>query len=162
MTMTMTTTHPNEVSLPPPSFPPHKKRRGDFLLQVSGEDIILYFGFKLIQKNQRRVKLQSLQFDINSKTINLHHVKSVIILAEMVFCTRRSSEKPGNFTEKSTKQRDVSGRSVAVWKRHSIATFHIRWRRETDVIDREASIHMMAPCLSPEELKTVPKPDTPF
>ena len=30
------------------------------------------------------VKLQSLQFCINSKTINLHHVKSVIIFAKMV------------------------------------------------------------------------------
>ena len=36
------------------------------------------------------MKLQSLQFYINSKTINLHHVKSVIIFAKMVcnWCLR--------------------------------------------------------------------------
>ena len=44
----------------------------------------MYYGFLLIQKNQRRLKLQSLQFYINSKTINLHHVKSVINFAKMV------------------------------------------------------------------------------
>ena len=42
----------------------------------------MYYSFILIHKNQRRVKLQSLQFEINSKTINLHHVKSVIVFAK--------------------------------------------------------------------------------
>ena len=83
--MTMTMTHPNEVSLPPPSFPPHKKEEGTFYYRnISGEGIILHYSFMVIQKNQRRVKLQSLQFYINSKTMNLHHVKSVIIVAKMV------------------------------------------------------------------------------
>ena len=44
----------------------------------------MYYSFLLIQKNQRRVKLQSLQFYIISKTINLQRVKTVIILAQMV------------------------------------------------------------------------------
>ena len=56
-----------------------KKREGLFFT-----GIILYYRIIIIQKNQRRVKLQSLQFYIYSKTINLHHVKSVIISAEMV------------------------------------------------------------------------------
>ena len=63
MTMTMTMTHPNEVSLPPPSFPPHKNEEGTFNYRnISGKGIILHCSFILIQKNRRRVKLQSLQF----------------------------------------------------------------------------------------------------
>ena len=50
--------------------------------------IILHYSFTLIQKNRRQVKLQSLQFYINSKTIKLQRVKSVIILAAMVWCGR--------------------------------------------------------------------------
>ena len=81
----------NVPTSPPPSCPllppshTQKKERFFFGWNISGEGIILYYSFRLIKKNQRRVKLQSLQFYINSKTINLHHVKSVIILAEMVF-----------------------------------------------------------------------------
>ena len=45
-----------------------KKKRGDFYYRnISGEGIILYYSLKLIQKNQRRVKLQTAQFYINSK-----------------------------------------------------------------------------------------------
>ena len=81
---------------PPPLLPPllssllppshtQKKREGTlYYRNISGEGIILYYSFILILKNQRRVKLQSLQFYINSKTINLHHVKSVIVFAKMV------------------------------------------------------------------------------
>ena len=38
---------------------------------ISGEEFIFYYSFKLIQKNRRRVKLQTLQFYFNSKTIGL-------------------------------------------------------------------------------------------
>ena len=61
-----------------------KKQETFYYKNISGEGISLYYSFILIQKNQRRVKSQSLQFLINSKTINLHHVKSVIIFAKMV------------------------------------------------------------------------------
>ena len=71
-------------SLLPPT--PRKKREGTFYYRnISSEGIILYYSFIPIQKNQRQVKLQALQFQIDSKTINLHHVKSVIISAQMVF-----------------------------------------------------------------------------
>ena len=76
---------PSSSLLHPPSLPHQEKREGTVHYRnISGEGIILYYNLILIQKNQRRVKLQSLQFYINSKTINLHHVKSVIISAEMV------------------------------------------------------------------------------
>ena len=38
---------------------------------------MLHYSFTLIHKNRRRVKLQSLQFYINSKTIKLQRVKTV-------------------------------------------------------------------------------------
>ena len=38
---------------------------------ISGEEFIFYYSFKLIPKTRRRGKLQSLQFYINSKTIGL-------------------------------------------------------------------------------------------
>ena len=70
-------------SLLPPSHT--QKKWGDFLLQeYFRRGNYFYYSFKLIPKKRRRVKLQSLQFYINSKTINLHHVKSVIIFAKMV------------------------------------------------------------------------------
>ena len=48
-----------------------KKREGTFdYRNISGEEFIFYTSFKLIPKN-RRVKLQALQFLINSKTIGL-------------------------------------------------------------------------------------------
>ena len=76
---------PSSSLLPPPSLPHPEKREGTlYYKNISGEGIILYYSFRLIQKNQRRVKLQSLQFYIKSKTLNLHHVKSVIIFAKMV------------------------------------------------------------------------------
>ena len=71
-------------SLIPPSHTQKKERGPFFYRNISSEGIILYYSFILIQKNQRRVKLQSLQFYINSKTINLHHVKSVITFAKML------------------------------------------------------------------------------
>ena len=56
-------------SLPPPlssllPSPPLllKKRGGNYYRNISGEGIILHYSFKLIQKNRRQVKLQSLQF----------------------------------------------------------------------------------------------------
>ena len=68
--------------LSPPSsllpLPSSKKMETSFYRNISGEGIILHHSFKLIQKNQRRVKLQTLQFYINSKTINLHRVKSFL------------------------------------------------------------------------------------
>ena len=38
---------------------------------ISGEEFIFYYSFKLIPKTRRRGKLQTLQFYINSKTIGL-------------------------------------------------------------------------------------------
>ena len=46
----------------------------------------MHYSFKLLRKNRRRVKLQTLQFYINSKTIKLQRAKSVIILSKMVAC----------------------------------------------------------------------------
>ena len=47
-----------------------KKEKGLFYYRkISGEGIILCYSFILIQKNQRLVKLQTVQFYINSKTI---------------------------------------------------------------------------------------------
>ena len=72
-------------SLPPPLPSLLKKKEETFYSRnISGEGIILHYSFILIQKNRRRVKLQSLQFYINSKAIKLQRVKSVIILAAMV------------------------------------------------------------------------------
>ena len=51
---------------------------------ISGEEFIFYYSFKLIPKSRRQGKLQSLQFYINSKTIGLYRVKTVIISSEMV------------------------------------------------------------------------------
>ena len=58
---------------------------------MSSEGIILHYSFKLIQKNRNRVKLQKLQFYINSKKIKLQHVKFAIILPKMVSVAMRSS-----------------------------------------------------------------------
>ena len=47
-----------------------KKEEGTFhYMNISGEGIILYYSFTLIQKNHRRVKSQTLQFYLNSKKI---------------------------------------------------------------------------------------------
>ena len=64
------------------------------------------------------MKLQSLQFYINSKTTNLHHVKSVIIFAKMVYargkrqstmhmlsCQRRSRSSLRSLSEDAWKER---------------------------------------------------------
>ena len=52
--------------------PPDKKKEGTFYYKnISGEEFIFYYSFKLIPKTRRRGKLQSLQFKINSKTIGL-------------------------------------------------------------------------------------------
>ena len=72
---------------PPSSLLPllsSKKEETFYYRNISGEGIILNYSFKLFQKNRRRVKLQSLQFLSNSKTIKLQRVKPVIILAAMV------------------------------------------------------------------------------
>ena len=50
--------------------------------------------FNINSKKLNRIELQTLQFYINSKTINLHHVKSVIMSAGMVVRTRRTMRKP--------------------------------------------------------------------
>ena len=55
---------------------------------------MFYFSFILIQKNRRRVKLQTFQFYIYSKTIKLQRVKSVIIFAKMVSYSRRRTHPP--------------------------------------------------------------------
>ena len=76
---------PSSSLLSPPSLPHPEKREGTSNYRnISGEEFNFYCIFKFISKNRRRVKLQSLQFCINSKTINLHHVKSVIIFAKTV------------------------------------------------------------------------------
>ena len=63
---------PPPSSLLPPSLPHREKREGTFCYRyISGEEFIFYYSFKLIPKNRRRVKLQALQFYINSKTIGL-------------------------------------------------------------------------------------------
>ena len=65
---------------------PSSKKRGNCLLQeYFRRGIYFYYSFKLIPKNRRRVKLQSSQFYINSKTIGLQRVETVIISAQMVF-----------------------------------------------------------------------------
>ena len=59
---------------PPSSLLPlssSKKEETFYYRNISGEGTILHYSFILIQKNRRRVKLQSLQFYINSKTIGL-------------------------------------------------------------------------------------------
>ena len=67
------------------------KKRGNFLLQeYFRRGNYFYNSFILIQKNRRRVKLQTSQFYINSKTIELQRVKTVIILGKMVY--RRSGQ----------------------------------------------------------------------
>ena len=49
-----------------------KKREGTFYYRdISGEGIISYYSFTLIQKTRRRGKLQALRLHINSKTIGL-------------------------------------------------------------------------------------------
>ena len=59
-------------SFRPPSLPHREKSEGTFNYRnISGEEFIFYYSFKLIPKNRRRGKLQSLQFYINSKTIGL-------------------------------------------------------------------------------------------
>ena len=40
----------------------NKKRRELYYRNISGEEFIFYYSFKLIPKNRRRVKLQALQF----------------------------------------------------------------------------------------------------
>ena len=46
--------------------------------------MIKNYSFKLIQKNRRRMKLQALLLHINSKTIDLQRVRTVIIFGKMV------------------------------------------------------------------------------
>ena len=49
-----------------------KKKGGNFLLQeFFWRGFFLYYSFKLIPKNRRHVKLQALQFHINSKTTGI-------------------------------------------------------------------------------------------
>ena len=134
----------------PPSFPPlpsllppslhQKKEEGTFYYKsISGEGIILHYSFIIIQKNRRRVKLQSLQFYINSKTIKLQRVKSVIILAAMVshtsgmppashprfhdasaVCCRDQAQEPSalGWLERQFLQQALMCRSVEVFGSH--------------------------------------------
>ena len=69
-----------------PSLPLLLKKKGGtfYFRNISGEEFNFYDSLKLIPKNRRRAKLQTLQFHINSKTIELQRVKTVIIFAEMV------------------------------------------------------------------------------
>ena len=70
-------------SLLPPSHP--EKREGTFYCRnISSEEFLFYYSLKLIPKNRRGVKLQALQFYINSKTNELQRVKTVNISSEMV------------------------------------------------------------------------------
>ena len=62
---------PSLLPSPPPLLK-NKKEEGTFYYRnISGEEFIFCYGFKLIPKTRRRGKLQSLQFYINSKTIGL-------------------------------------------------------------------------------------------
>ena len=61
---------------------------------ISGEEFILYYSFKLIPKTRRRGKLQTLQFYIKSKTINLQRVKSVIIFGESLIPHKAKAKNP--------------------------------------------------------------------
>ena len=77
--------HPLHSLLPCPLLLFPSKREGTFLLQeYFRRGIYFYYSFKLIPKTRRQGKLQSLQLYINSKTLGLYRVKTVIILAEMV------------------------------------------------------------------------------
>ena len=53
-------------------------------MKISRKGIYFHYGFKLIRKIKNHIELQSLQFNVSSRTINLHHVKAVIISEEMV------------------------------------------------------------------------------
>ena len=77
-----------------------ENERGTFLIQeYFRRRIYFYYSFKLIPKTRRRGKLQTLQFYINSKTIGLQRVKSVIIFAGMVsFFEREASLLPSFLT----------------------------------------------------------------
>ena len=73
--------------LPPPFSPsPPQKKRGNFLLQEYFRRGIFFFYYSLcsFRKNRRRVKLQILQFYINSKKFKLQRVNSVIIFGRKV------------------------------------------------------------------------------
>ena len=65
---------PSFSPLPPPfsPSPPQKKKKKELLITRRFQPrIYFYYSFKLVLKNRRRVKLQALQFYINSKTIGL-------------------------------------------------------------------------------------------
>ena len=64
--------------------------------------------FHINSEKSRRVKLQSLQFYINSKTIELQRVKSVIILSTMVEIERVECSK-----------HDFGAHSAADWNFHA-------------------------------------------
>ena len=66
---------PSSSLLPPPSLP-HPEKRWNLFLQEYFWRGFFYYSFRLIPKNRRRVKLQALQFSINSKTIGLQRVKT--------------------------------------------------------------------------------------
>ena len=69
-------------------WPEKKKSKGTFCCKnISGEGIILNYSLKLIQKTRRRGKLQALRQHINSKTIGLSRVKTVIVVWKMVLRT---------------------------------------------------------------------------
>ena len=68
------------------SFSGTKKKVGNFFITETFpvRELFCLTVFILIRKNRRRVKLQTLQFYVNSKTIELQRVKTVIILGKMV------------------------------------------------------------------------------
>ena len=70
-------------SLPPPfsPSPPQKKKEETFYYRnISGEGIILHYSYILIQKNRRRVKLQSLNFYLNSKKSTPGEITVITVL----------------------------------------------------------------------------------
>ena len=77
---------------------------------ISGEEFIFYYSFKLIPKTRRRGKLQSLQFYINSKTDRPVTRQNCNYLAEMVITRKRRSSECRLFgaqarTKRSTKNK---------------------------------------------------------
>ena len=78
--------HSSRFSPSSSPLPPQKKKEEETFdyRNISGEEFIFYYSLKLIPKNRRRVKLQASQFYINSKTVGLQRVKTVIILGKMV------------------------------------------------------------------------------
>ena len=114
-------------TLPPPSLPPPEKKNDICNYRRISRERIFHYGV------MNRIKLQSLQFYINTKKLNLHHVKSVIIFAEMV------SDNPSATSSLWHRQpvsniwihqlpKPVSSKSTAKFSRVSTSASHFNHR----------------------------------